>query len=101
MFFVLLRIDLFFPDSASLKAKRSELNAVKAGLSQRLGAAVSEVAHKDSWQRSTLAAALCRETERQAREAADGVERWLDSRLPQGFRMDRIVASWNDLESIG
>ena len=101
MFFVLLKIDLHFPDSGSLKAKRAELNAVKAGLHQRLGAAVAEVGHQDSWQRSTLAGALCRGSERHAREAADGVQRWLDARFPQGVRLERVVASWGDLESIG
>ena len=51
-----LRIHLHFPDAGSLKAKRSELNAVKAGLHQRFGAAVAEVDHQDPWQRSTLLA---------------------------------------------
>ena len=58
-FVAVLRIDLHFPDAGSLKAKRSELNAVKAGLHQRFGAAVAEVAHQDTWQRSTLLASLC------------------------------------------
>ena len=57
-FVVLLKVHLHFPDSGSLKAKRSELNAVKAHLRQRMGASVAEVAHQDSWQRSTLAVAL-------------------------------------------
>ena len=100
-FVVFLRIHLHFPDSGSLKAKRAELNAVKAGLHQRLGAAVAEVAYQDTWQRSTLAAALCRGSERQANEAADGIQRWLDARFPQGVRVERVVASWDDLESIG
>ena len=55
---VVLQVHLFFPDSGSLKAKRAELNSVKAHLRQRMGASVSEVAHQDSWQRSTLAVAL-------------------------------------------
>ena len=41
----------------SLKGKRAELNRVKALLRERLGASVAEVAHQDSWQRSTLAVA--------------------------------------------
>jgi uncharacterized protein len=57
-FVVLLQVHLHFPDAGSLKAKRSELNAVKAHLRQRMGASVAEVAHQDSWQRSTLAVAL-------------------------------------------
>jgi uncharacterized protein len=57
-FVLLLRAHLFFPESGSLKAKRAELNSVKAHLRQRMGASVAEVGHQDSWQRSTLAIAL-------------------------------------------
>ena len=96
-----LLVHLHFPDAGSLKAKRAELNAVKAGLHQRLGAAVAEVSHQDSWQRATLAAALVAGSEQRAQHAADGVERWLDARYPQGARVERVVGSWSDWESIG
>jgi uncharacterized protein YlxP (DUF503 family) len=96
-----LRIHLHFPDAGSLKAKRSELNAVKAGLHQRFGAAVAEVEHQDTWQRSTLLASVCAGAARRAGDHADSIERWLDARMPQGVRVERRVASWSDLESIG
>ena len=35
-FVVLLQVHLFFPESGSLKAKRAELNSVKAHLRQRM-----------------------------------------------------------------
>ena len=100
-FVAVLRIDLHFPDSGSLKAKRAELNAVKAGLRQRCHAAVAEVAHQDVWQRSTLLASVCAGSEHGVGEQADGIRRWLDSRLPQGVRVERRVASWSDLEAVG
>jgi uncharacterized protein len=100
-FVVLLQVHLHFPDSGSLKAKRSELNAVKAHLRQRMGASVAEVAHQDSWQRSTLAVAYAAGSARRCDEAADAVQRALDARFPQGVRMDRCMASWNDLEALG
>jgi uncharacterized protein YlxP (DUF503 family) len=100
-FVVLLRIHLHFPQAGSLKAKRAELKAVKAGLQQRLGAAVAEVDHHDAWQRSTLGAALVCGSAGRADAAADGVQRWLDARFPEGVWMERCVASWTDLESIG
>ena len=100
-FVAVLRIDLHFPEAGSLKAKRSELNALKAGLQQRFGAALSEVAHQDTWQRSTLLAAVCGGGHGRVSEHADAVQRWLDSRLPQGVRIERRIASWHDLESIG
>jgi len=99
-FVVLLKVHLFFPESGSLKAKRAELNSVKAHLRQRLGASVAEVAHQDSWQRSTLAVAVAAGSAAQARDTADTVVRALEGRLPQGIRVERRLASWNDLESI-
>jgi uncharacterized protein YlxP (DUF503 family) len=100
-FVAVLRIQLHFPEAGSLKAKRSELNAVKAGLQQRFGVAVAEVAHQDTWQRSELLAAVCAGGHGHVAAHVDNVERWLEARLPQGVRVQRRVASWADLESIG
>jgi hypothetical protein len=33
--------------------------------------------------------------------AADDVGRYLDAHFPQGARVERRLASWNDLESLG
>jgi uncharacterized protein len=99
-FVAVLRIHLHFPMAGSLKAKRSELNAVRAGLQQRFGAAVAEVAHQDSWQRSELLASVCAGGEQRVQAHADAIQRWLDGRLPQGVRVERCVASWQDLEGI-
>ena len=99
-FVVLLKVHLFFPESGSLKAKRAELNSVKAHLRQRLGASVAEVAHQDSWQRSTLAVALAGGSARRCDEGADAISRALDARFPQGVRVERRLASWSDLEAL-
>jgi len=98
---VLMQVHLFFPDSGSLKAKRAELNSVKAHLRQRMGASVAEVGHQDSWQRATLAVALTGGSVRRCDEAADAIERALDARFPQGVRVERRLASWSDLDAIG
>jgi uncharacterized protein len=100
-FVVLLRVHLFFPESGSLKAKRAELNSVKAHLRQRMGASVAEVGHQDSWQRSTLAIALAGGSAGRCDEAADAICRSLDARFPQGVRFERCLASWGDLEALG
>jgi uncharacterized protein len=99
-FVVFLRVHLHFPMSGSLKAKRAELNRVKAHLRDRCGATVAEVAHQDTWQRSTLAVALTAGSPGRCEEAADNVGRYLDARFPQGVRVERRVASWDDLESL-
>jgi uncharacterized protein YlxP (DUF503 family) len=98
---VLMRVHLHFPEAGSLKGKRAELNRVKALLRERLHVSVAEVAHQDSWQRSTLAVAIAARTAALAEETADKVARALDGRLPQGVRVERRLASWNDLESLG
>jgi uncharacterized protein len=100
-FVVLLQVHLFFPDSGSLKAKRAELNSVKAHLRQRMGTSVAEVAHQDSWQRSTLAVAYVSSSPGRCDEAADAIQRALDARFPQGVRIERRLASWSDLDALG
>ena len=100
-FVVLMRVHLHFPDVGSLKGKRAELNRLKALLRDKLGASVAEVAHQDTWQRSTLAVAFAAGSPALADAAADTVQRALDARLPQGVRIERRLASWSDLEGIG
>jgi uncharacterized protein YlxP (DUF503 family) len=98
-FVAVLLIHLHFPDSGSLKGKRRELSSLKAQLHSRHGAAVAEVDHHDTWQRATLAATLVSGSAPHLDEAADKVCRWLDSRFPQGVRVERLVASLEDLGS--
>ena len=68
----LLRVHLHFPEAGSLKAKRAELQSVKAQLHGRHGLTVAEVEHQELWQRSTLAS-LKRFNE-DVREVASGFE---------------------------
>ncbi len=96
-----MRVHLHFPESGSLKAKRAELNRVKAHLRERMGASVAEVAHQDTWQRSTLAVAFAEGSPARCDEAADRVVRMLDAHFPEGVRTERRIASWSDLESLG
>jgi uncharacterized protein YlxP (DUF503 family) len=100
-FVVLMRVHLHFPEAGSLKGKRAELNRVKALLRERLHVSVAEVAHQDTWQRSTLAVAIAAGSASGAERVADDVQRALDSRLPQGVLIERRLASWADLESLG
>jgi uncharacterized protein len=98
-FVAVLVIDVHFPDAGSLKGKRKELSSLKALLHRRLGVAVAETGHQDTWQRTTLTAALTGGSLPVLSAAADEVERWLDERLPQGVRVERLVASVEDLRS--
>jgi uncharacterized protein len=90
-------VELHFPDAGSLKAKRKELQSIKAQLHGRLGAAVSETGHQDLWQRATLTASLTGGSLRQLNAAADELERWVVARCPDGASIERLVASVEDL----
>jgi uncharacterized protein len=96
-FVAVLVIQLHFPDAGSLKGKRKELLSIKTQLQRRLGVAVAEVDHQDTWQRSTLTAALTGGSLAVLTTAANNVERWLEARWPDGVQIERIVASVEDL----
>jgi uncharacterized protein YlxP (DUF503 family) len=93
----LLLIHLHFPDAGSLKAKRKELSSIKAQLHGRLGLTVAEVDHQDVWQRATLAAALTGGSPSALDQAVDRVERWLLERAPETMRMERFIASYDEV----
>ena len=93
----LLLVDLHFPDAGSLKAKRKDVQSVKAQLHQRLGAAVAEVDHQDTWQRSTLSVALTSGSAHELSRAADRVERYLIDRYPDSAVIRRLQVSADDL----
>lgn len=96
-FVAVLVIELHFPDAGSLKAKRKELSSIKAQLHSRLGAAVSETAHQDLWQRATLTASLTGGSLRKLSAAVDELERWVLARCPEGAQVERLLASVEDL----
>jgi uncharacterized protein YlxP (DUF503 family) len=93
-------IELHFPDAGSLKAKRKDLQSIKAQLQGRFGASVSETAHQDLWQRSTLVASLTSGSLPLLIERADHLEGWLDARCPTGVHVQRMVASIDDLRDV-
>jgi uncharacterized protein YlxP (DUF503 family) len=96
-FVAVLVIELHFPEAGSLKGKRHELSSVKALLQRRFAVAVSETDHQDLWQRATLTAALTGGSFSTLSSALDNVERWLLGRFPDGVRVERLVASVEDL----
>ena len=92
-----LVVDVHFPEAGSLKGKRKELSSLKTQLRQRLHCAVAETAHQDLWQRAELTVALTGGARPLLQDAADGVERWLEERLPQGVSVERHLRSVQDL----
>jgi uncharacterized protein len=96
-FIAVLVIELHFPEAGSLKSKRKELSSIKSQLHGRLGVAVAETDYQDLWQRSRLTAALTGGSLATLSAATDNVERWLQSRCPDGVRVERMMASVEDL----
>lgn len=53
----ILKIELFVPDSGSLKTKRFALRSLKDRLKNKFNVSVAEVDNSDKWQRATLGVA--------------------------------------------
>jgi uncharacterized protein YlxP (DUF503 family) len=96
-FLAIIQIHLHFPGNGSLKGKRKELNSLKAQLQNRFGATVSETDHHDLWQRATLTAALVGRSAAVVDDAGAKLERFVESRFPDGVRVERALASADDL----
>jgi uncharacterized protein len=96
-FVCMLEVHLHFPDNGSLKGKRKELSSLKAQLQRRFGASVSETAHHDLWQRSTLSVALVGGDPGRLTDAAAKLERYVLSQFPDGVRVERGMASTEEV----
>lgn len=57
----LCRIDLFLPESRSLKAKRQVIKGLKDRIRNRFNVSIAEVEHQSLWQRATLGLAMVSE----------------------------------------
>ena len=97
----LVTIHLHFAEVHDLKAKRKQLKSFTEQLRGRLGVAVAEVEHQDKWQRSTVVAAAVAGSAHGAEDLADRVARFADSRFPDGVRVQRTLASFNDVAGLG
>ncbi len=95
-----LIVELHFPEAGSLKAKRKDLQSIKAILHGRYGAAVAETAFHDLWQRARLSVALCSGSMANLEASVDRVTEWLDARCPSGVAVERMLASAGDLRDV-
>ncbi len=81
------RIDLFIPDSGSLKSKRGVLKGLKERLRKRFNVSVAEVDHMDLWQRSTLGVAVVSNDSRHANSVLSSVVNYVE-REPRATMTD-------------
>jgi len=72
-----LHVELRFPHSQSLKAKRRLLRPIIDGIRSRFDVSVAEVAHHDSWQRCEIGVAIVSGEAGVADRAGDQIERFI------------------------
>jgi hypothetical protein len=94
-FVCLIEARLHFGESHDLKGKRKELKSLKEQLRRRFGVAVAETEGHDTWQRTTLLVALVGDGA--VGDRADEVQRFIESRCPDGASFDRTLRSLEDI----
>lgn len=94
-FVCLIEARLHFGESHDLKGKRKELKSLKEQLRRRFGAAVAETDGHDTWQRATLLIALVGDGG--IGDRADEIQRFIESRCPDGAGFDRTLRTLEDL----
>lgn len=94
-FVYLVEVRLHFGEVQDLKGKRKLVKSLKDQLRRRFGAAVAEVDGHDKWQRSTLLCSLVGGAD--LRERGDGMERFIESRCPDGCAFERELLSLADI----
>jgi uncharacterized protein YlxP (DUF503 family) len=72
-----LEVELRFPHSLSLKAKRAILRPIVEGARNRFAVAIAEVDHQDSWQRATLGVAAVSGESSHVVDIVDKVDRFI------------------------
>ena len=87
----ILAVELHFPESGSLKAKRKYVKSAKAHLHERFGASVAEVDHHDLWQRAAFTVSCVTREHRELEGLLDAVERYLGSQEWELLRAEREV----------
>jgi uncharacterized protein YlxP (DUF503 family) len=96
-FVCLLEVRLHFGETHDLKGKRKLLHSLKTQLRQRFGASVAEVDGHDKWQRATLLCALVGDGD--VADRVDGMERFIESRHPDGCSFERDLLSLEDVRN--
>jgi uncharacterized protein YlxP (DUF503 family) len=92
----ILSAELHFPDSHSLKEKRTFVRSAKEQLRNRFGASVAEVDHHDVWQRARITAAVVAREHGEAEKLLADAERYLASREWELGPVEREVVTLED-----
>lgn len=94
MFVCALRIELFFPQSHSLKERRAFVRPVLEGLRNRFPVSVAEVGDTEKWQRASIGVAVVGSAVSVVERVLDDCERFIWS-FPE-FDVLSAERSWLD-----
>jgi uncharacterized protein YlxP (DUF503 family) len=97
-FLCVVEARLHLNDSGSLKSKRKVVSSIKGQVRQRFGASVAEIDGHDTWQRTTLLCALVGGAD--VSDRASELERFIESRCPDGCAFEHQVLSLTDLREL-
>jgi uncharacterized protein YlxP (DUF503 family) len=92
----ILSLELFFPESGSLKDKRMHLRSLKAQLQNRVGCSIAEVDHHDTWQRARLTLSCVTREAGEASRLLDDAERYVRGQDLDVLGAERGVVSLDD-----
>ncbi|RLJ70845.1 hypothetical protein BCF55_1129 [Hydrogenivirga caldilitoris] len=73
-----LILELYIPDSGSLKGKRKEIKSIKDRLRSNFNVSVSEVDNQELWQRSSIGVAVAGSDVSQVKETIDKIESFVE-----------------------
>lgn len=75
----LLKIELYLPESNSLKEKRHIVKSIIGKVENKYNVSISEVGNHDLWQRVTIGIAHVSETGEQTKKVLDHIDRYIES----------------------
>jgi uncharacterized protein YlxP (DUF503 family) len=92
----ILSVELFFPESHSLKDKRHHLRSLKAQLQHRVGCSIAEVDHHETWQRARLTLSCVTREAGEAERLLDQAERYVRGQDVDVLVCDRRTVTLDD-----
>ncbi len=93
MFIGVVYIEIFIPESSSLKEKRQVLRSIKDRIRSNFNVSVAEIDHQDLWQRSGLAIVCVGDSINFTKEITTKIKNFVEKHYPHfliGFKHDHF-----------
>ncbi|NOZ62487.1 MAG: DUF503 domain-containing protein [Calditrichaeota bacterium] len=79
MFIGVGQIELFIPESGSLKSKRFVLKSIKTKVRNKFNAAIAEVENNEKWQRTTLGISTVSNDQKMVRSVLNKIVNFIEN----------------------